>query len=511
MAEVPIDLTEGQRASADDRPDAARQYVNWLVDNNQTIRQRPGIVNTDLDPGTYNRTTGTLTGIMGSYVWASAFDAREYLVYVRQDRTIWAKDLITSVVTALSTADITTQLDGAAAVATFAEDTQRLVIAGGGQLQIWTGAGLSSRISAYVFGVNQPPQSATHVLSIANYLVANNATTPGLRGQIAWSNLGDSNHTAWNPLNFNTADADADPIVALGANLRQVFAFGTKTVQTFGIGSDPYVPFTSASAIVLGCAAPYSPIAIDGGHFALLDSSRRFVTTDGNSSQWLSKDIDKLLRDLSTVSDCFGFRLRIAFWDLLVWVFPTAQRAYACDIGSAVASSMSSAGSSGRWYQIRGWNGVDDFAAIRIGAYAYWATQGMHIVGDPLFENLWTLNANANSDTGPGTPIVSDIVTERLDNGLSGRKRTERVRFFLRRGATPQGTTAPTLDLMKRDDDGPWTSNTQLDLGVAGDYTSFKDWFPGGIYRRRQYRVRYSGGQTTSIRQMVEYLEPYGG
>jgi hypothetical protein len=497
--EVPISLTEGQQASAEDSPDAARLYVNWLVDTNQTIRQRPGIVNTDLDPGTYNRTTGTATGIIGEYIWTSAFDSREYLVYVRQDRTIWAKDLITNVVTALSSAVVTTQLDGAAGVATFAEDTQRLVIAGGGRLQIWTGVGLSSRIAAYVVGVNQPPQSATHVLSIANYLVANNATTPGLRGQIFWSNLGDGNHTVWNPLNFNTADADADPIVSLGANLRQVFAFGSKTVQTFGIGSDPFLPFTAASAIVLGCAAPYSPIAIDGGHFALLDSSRRFVTTDGSSNQWISKDIDKLLRDLSTVADCFGFRLRIAFWDLLMWVFPTAQRAYAYDLPRNV------------WYQIRGWNGVDDFAAIRIGAYAYWATQGMHIVGDPLYENLWTLNANANSDTGPGTPIVSDLVTERLDNGLSGRKRTERVRFFLRRGSTPQGTIAPTLDLMKRDDDGPWTSNTQLDLGNAGDYTSFKDWFPGGIYRRRQYRVRYSGGQTTSIRQMVEYLEPYGG
>jgi hypothetical protein len=496
--EVSISLIEGQRASADDRPDAARQYINWLPDTNQTIRQRPAIVNTDLDPGTYNRTSGTNAGIIGAYVWSSAFDAREYLVYVRQDRTIWAKDLVTNAVTALSSTDITTQLDGNAVVATFAEDTQRLVIAGGGQLQAWTGTGLSARLATYVFGINQPPQSATHVLKLANYLVANNATTPGQKGEILWSNLGDGNDALWNPLNFNTADADADPIVALGANLRQIYAFGTKTVQTFGIGSDPFVPFTASSAIVLGCAAPYSPIAIDGGQFALLDSSRRFVTTDGNSSQWLSKDVDKLTRDLSTVSDCFGFRLRIAFWDLLVWVFPTAARAYAYDLSRQI------------WVQLRGWNGVDDFAAIRINAYAYWATGGMHIVGDPLYENLWTLNASGNSDTGPNLPIVSDIVTERLDNGTSGRKRTERVRFFLRRGAA-SSAPAPTLDLMKRDDDGPWTSSTQLDLGIAGDYTSYKDWFPGGIYRRRQYRVRYSGGQTTSIRQMVEYLEPYGG
>lgn len=494
MAEIPIDLTEGQKSSADDSPDAARQHINWLVDNGNTLRQRPAIVNTDFAPGVYSRTTGS--GVIGAYVWKSAFDSREYLIYVRADRTIWSVDLLTTVETALSsTSDVTTQLDGTAR-ATFAEDTQRLVIAGGGQLQVWTGTGLTSRIASTTLGVNQPPLSATHVLSVANYIVANQAALPGTRNQIFWSNLGDGNHTVWNPLNFNTADADPDPIVALGQNLRQVFAFGTKTVQTFGLGADPRLPFAAASSLVLGCGAPYSPIAIDGGMFAILDDARRFVVTDGVTSQWISRDVDKLLRDLATVSDCWGFRLRIGFWDLLVWVLPSAQRCYAYDQGRKI------------WIQLRGWNNVDDFAALRIGAYAYWATGSMHMVGDPNAPNVWTLNQAATSDTGPGTAIVNTIVTERRDQGGAGRKRCQRVRFFLRRGVSTGA--ANLLDVAKRDDDGPWTGQQLLDLGIAGDYRSFVDWFPGGIYRRRQYRVKYSGGLTMALTKMVEFLEAYG-
>jgi len=496
MADVEISLVEGQKASADDSPDAARRYVNWLVDNISTVRPRPGITNTTFAPGVYTRTTGTNTGIIGQYIWRSAYDSREYLVYVRQDRTIWAIDLITTVTMALSDTTVATKLDGAS-IAIFTEDSQRLVIAGGGQLQIWTGTGLSSRIAGYSLGLNQPPQSATHVLSISNYLVANNAALPGTRNQIFWSDLGDGNHTVWEPLNFNTADADPDAIVALGQNLRQVFAFGTKTVQVFGIGSDPRLPFAAAASMVLGCGAPYSPIPIDGGGFALLDDNRRFVTTTGNASEWISKDVDKLIRDLSTVSDCIGFRCRIAFWDLLVWLFPTAQRGYAYDQARNT------------WHQVRGWNNVDDFASIRIGAYAFWPSGNLHLVGDPNFENIWTLDPAATSDTGPGTTIVSDIVTARLDQGMAGRKRCNRVRFFLRRGAS-SGAPA-SLDVSKKDDDGPWSAFQQLDLGIAGDYRSFVDWFPGGIYRRRQYRVRYSSGITTSIAKMVEDVEALGG
>ena len=494
MPEGIIPLQLGETVSSDSWGTTAPQAINWLVDSSGSVRLRPGITNTQLEPGAYFATSGF--PVIGMYVWRSVFDRREYLIYVRSDRTIWAKDLITNVVTEVSGAAADTKLDGASTQVVFAEDSQRLVMAGGGQLQIWTGTGTASRIAATVVGSNEPPQAATHVLSIANYLVANWTSLPSTETKIYWSNLGDSNHTTWNPLNFNTADADPDQIVALGANLREVFAFGTKTLQVFGIGADPTLPFTATAAMALGNGAPYSVIRRDSD-FALLDDARRFVVTDGRSHEPISDDIVKLIRDLDTVSDCFGFRLQQGYWDLLIWIFPTAQRGYAYDQRLK------------QWFQLRGWNGSDAFSGIRIGCFASWATGKLDIVGDPLYTNLWTLDPDTSSDVGPGLTLLADRITPRLDWDFKGRKRTERVRFYVKRG---QGvTTPPLLDVSKRDDDGPWSQSTLLDLGIAGDYTSYRDWFPGGIYRRRQYRVRYSSGVDMSIAQAVEYWEPYGG
>lgn len=497
MPETAIPFGASLKASADDRPDFARSATNWLSDLGDSSVLRPGIVNTQLDPGAYVATTGTNTGIIGAYVWKSIFNQREYLVYVRQDRKIYAKDLITNVTTALSSAATSTQLDGSATVAVFAEDSQRLVIAGGGQLQIWVGnvATLTARIAATTVGVNQPPLSATHVVGVANYLIANQAALPGTNTQILWSNLGDTNHVTWNPLNFNTADADPDPIVAVYASLREVFAFGTKTVQVFGIGADPLLPFAASASISVGCVAPYSPIRLDS-QFAWLDETRRFVIGDGRSSQEISHDIDNTLRGLTTVSDCRGFRLRLGYWDLLAWIFPTEGKAFVYDQGKQ------------KWISWRGWDGVDSYAALRIAVYAYWATGNLHIVGDPLFENLWTLSAAAGSDSAPGQPIVAECVTERIDWGTAKPKRCNKVRFFCKRGI---GVTAATsLDVAKSDDDGAWSGMATLSLGAAGDYQGFVDWRPGGIYRRRQYRIRYSGGDAAAITKAVEYWEELG-
>lgn len=498
MPEAVIPLQVGQKASSDDVTGAARLVVNWMVDSNGAVRPRPGISSATFDPSSYSNPASGV-GIIGCYVWKNVINQREYLVYVRSDRMIFAKDLVSLSLTALSSSsDVTTKLDGAATVATFAEDSQRLVIAGGGQLQVWTGSGLSSRIASTVVGVNQPPMSATHVVSLANYLIANQVALPGTNNQIIWSGLGDGNHTTWSPLNFNTADADPDPVVALSTNLREVVAFGTKTVQAFGIGSDPTLPFSATTSLTVGCGAPYSVIKFDG-QYAWLDETRRFVVSDVRSMQHISQDVDKLIRDLSTVSDCFGFRLRIAYWDSLVWVFPTAARAYVYDL------------SRKEWYQWRGWNGVDDYAAVRIGAYDYWRNGNLHFVGDPTYENIFTLDPAMMADYGPGLPLVNERVTERLDQGTGDRKRTKFVRFFLKRGTTGFGGTPAYLDVAKKDDDGAWSGQATLSLGVQGDYTSFVDWYPGGLYRRRQYRVRYSGSVDLSITRAVEFFETVGG
>lgn len=492
-------------SSAEDEPGKSRVITNWLPDLQGYNQVRPGITNTVFDPTNNAKTSGS--PITGMYVWTNPLDRQPYLLYVRADRYIFAKNLTTLVLTALSSSDVLTQLDGAAPHPTFAEDSVRILIAGGGQIQTWDGTigTLSSRLAAYVAGTNQPPLGATHVAKLTGFVVCNNVY-PGQLGNLLWSDYGDGSDATWPPLNFVVADARPDPVVAVWENLRELYAFGTQTVQVYGPSSvDPTIGtagyFAPTSTLDLGTIAPYSIIRLDQT-FAFLDYRRRFVQTDGRSFTPLSTPIDKALQDLSAVDDCWGFRCRIGFWDLLIWVFPSTTEAFYYELNQK------------KWGHVRGWNGVDDFALIRMGAYAYYPDGNTHFIGDNQYENIFTLDPSANNDVAldgtPTLPIVAERITPLLDWETTARKRCNSVRLFLRRGAT----SGAHVELMKSDDGGPWSTPYLMDLGSAGapgDYVNWADWYPGGIYRRRQYRIRYSNATDTAISAAEENYSVMAG
>ena len=486
-----IPIGSGLRVLAEDNTSGRALMVNWMVDADGAMVPRPGIVSTQLDPGEYAATSGTDTGIVGHAVWHNVTDGYDYVVYGRKDRTLWAKNLTSNVTTALSSSGTPDSLLGGGGRLVFTADSQRLVIACGGELLQWTGSGLASRIATYVGGTNQPPLAGTHVVSLGNYLVANSLDSAANKPKIFWSNLGDGNHTTWDPLNFNTADASVDSVVALAGTLTYVYAFKETVMQVFGLTSDPALPFQSSNSIRVGCGATYSPIATETDVY-WLDDQRRFVHSDGSTFELISADVDREIKALSTASDCWGFRIVLGAVDQLVWIFPTANVGYVYERNGK------------RWSTWQSWNGVDGLTGPRIGAYAFYPAQGWHIVADSKYENLWTLDSATHEDSAYSAPLVCDRVTQRMDWGTDARKRCNHVRLFLRRGTTATGSTTSKVEVAKRDDEGEWSSFTQLDLGNEGDYRNWIDWYPGGVYRRRQYRFRYSGTADVSISAAVE-------
>lgn len=492
-ARVPI--ADGQVASAEDQPAYARLVTNFLSDDLGFQRLRPAVVNNVFDPASNANTSGSATNIIGSYVWTNPVDRYDYLIYVRADRKIFAKNLVTLLLTPLSDATTATKLEGSSSHPTFAEDSGRIMIAGGGQIQTWTGVlgTLSSRLAAFVIGVNEPPRVCTFLVKLANYVIANNQY-PGSLNQFIWSALGDGVDGTWPPLNFNTADARPDPVLAVYENLRELYLFGSSTVQVYGITADADLPFQASAAVGIGTIAPYSIIRLDA-EFAMLDNQRRFVITNGRSFDVISEDIDKTVRDLATVTDCHGYRVQIGFWDLLLWVFPTVGTAFYYEKNQK------------KWGSWRGWNGIDDWAALRLGCYVYWPAGNLHLIGDTQYENVFTFDAATRTDVGATgsltLPVVAERTTGRLDYDTTKRKRCNSVRICLRRGSA-LGTSS-FVELSKSDDGGPWSAPCTIDLAtVEGDAVNWRTWYPGGVYRRRQYKIRYSGAADLVVSELEE-------
>lgn len=488
MPEYKLPITQGKTDSLEDWGTTNSCFKNWIVDDQGAVHPRPAVVALS---GMAVSSSGQ--PVIGAYVWRSPVDLQTYVVYVCADRTIKALNIVTLSVSALSRGGFPdTYLDGTGTRAVFTEDTLSLIIAGGGQLQKWTGTGYTQRLDppfSWTSTTNQPPTAATHVAFLANYLVANDSISPNY-GQFRWSNLGDGAHNVWNPLNFNTADASPDRVTGIYSSLQELYVFGERSLQVYGISTDQYLPFATAAALAVGCVAPYSPIQLED-KFAWLDDRRRFVISDGRSFDVISVPIERTLRDLDAVSDCWGFRLLTSFYDVLVWMFPTSDLCVAYDMKKQTW---------GTWETL---TPLGTSTAPRIGSVAFWPPANATYIGDPDAENIFRFDASASTDVG-GTAIPCDMILNRNDLGTANLKHTQRITAYVKRG---QGWDGGQLEVAVRDDDIGWRQFSELSLGTPGDYMSSVTWYPGGVYRRRQYRVRYSGSAEMAISGITETFD----
>ncbi len=470
---VVIPLDAGLALGSDDMSGGTQVLTNWLVDSAGVNRVRPGLESLGL--------TGLpALPIIGMHPLGDS------LFLATSDRRLWRHRRGSTAVFPLSDlSDPTTLLDGSER-AVFTSDSLRLVVAGGGFLQKWEGGPLSARLVTVIDDVHLNPKS-THVVYLGNYLVANDISTPN---QILWSDLGDGLHGSWFALNFNTADADPDPVVAVYATLREIFAFGRRTLQIFGISSDPFTPFAATEAVRLGLSAPYSVVPFEQGFGFLEDINevRRIVASNGRTWKTVSDEISSDLDDMERVDDCWGVRFGIGTWSLAGWVFPSAGRFYVHD-GTRWSTFAAFDTATGR------------YVPLDVNTAIPWPEEHLVIFGTGAGQ---VLRLGRRTRTDVGENIVATRSTGAYDWGTIKRKRCLAWRALLKRGTAALGTREALLEVRKRDDGGPWSGWYQLPCGFEDDKRTHVLQHPGGVYRRRNYELRYSGTADMSLVRFEE-------
>ena len=116
--------------------------------------------------------------------------------------------------------------------------------------------------------------------------------------------------------------------MAIAENTAELALFGETTLEVHGISTDPLIPFQRINTLNVGCLAPYSVVRFDSFYF-WLDDKRRIVKSDGRSFDDIGQAIQRDLRDLSTLSDAFGYREDTDRNRCIVFVFPSAGRPWA--------------------------------------------------------------------------------------------------------------------------------------------------------------------------------------
>lgn len=477
MPQERIPFVPNQESGAETLAGASPEAHNVVIDRRGAVRRRPGIA-TDTTLAT---TTIDANGIDGLHATAGG----KLLAVSAASRTLY--EVGPNAAVNLSNTSGASLAGGARPV--FAETEGLVAIASGNAPHRLV---LDSGDMAALGG---SPPDCTHIVANAGRLLVNQPVGD-FPGRISYSSTAfgstTTGHEEWSlgtgTAGFFTAEARPDRVLALHESTNELFAFGASTLQVFAPDAQSvYAPLPTKE---YGCMAAYSVVKRDQA-FAWLDDRRRFVLSDGRSFEVLSSPIQQTLDDMSTVSDCFGYRVHHGPVDCLVWTFPTDGRTFAYQFEAG-------------WSQWSGWdNATGNFKPFTVTAHHQRADTGLNLVGTSA-GRVAALKASAQDDLGD--PIVARVDTGFLDRGTDRRKQCVSLRLVLER-TEPSGSDEPVVHVSWRDDLGPWGAPRAVSLGSSGYRVVVGQLRSLGVYRRRQWRFTFSGSETLVLASATEEFE----
>lgn len=474
MPQKPIPFGSIQQSGLEELGGASPAAMNVIVDGNGTVRRRPAI-EAYLDTSTID--SDGLSGVHathGGVLYAVGEGSPRAIYRITADGFDQVSDA----------ADANTFLGGTRRP-TFAETEMLLVIADGSDPRKLELADDSVSL------LGGSPARGTHVIPNASRLLLNDLVVD--RTKVNYSDIAQgtttfANHEVWGGTGtsgFFTAEARVDPVQAIGENTGEVWVWGTTNVELHV--PDPSLVYARAAVREYGMSAPYSAINVDQA-FGWLDHRRRFVVSDGRDYQVISGDIQQDLDDMAVVSDCFGMRVHEGPADCLVWVFPTDGRTYAYQMG-------------GGWSQWMGWDSTTNgWKRWPVNCHFHRPDTDVNVVGTTA-GRVGQLSMGVTDDLGD--LLVSRVDTGFLDRGTDRRKHCKAVRLVIRRG-TVSGTTQPVAHLRYRDEPGTWSPPIEVGLGVGGDTNPVVVLRSLGVYRRRQWRLEFSGTEDWALAGVTE-------
>lgn len=317
------------------------------------------------------------------------------------------------------------------------------------------------------------PPDASSVAALASRIVTDDLTDTDTTGHVRFSGVGNDGNEEWDPLNFTSAEARPDPVVAIRENGNELFAFGTTSTQVYQ--SDPLSIFAPGRAMNYGCAAPHSVIS-SGDTLYWFSEQREFMQSEGRAAEAMSDPIAATLDAITNVSDCFGLRWNADQFDVLAWVFLSDGRTFAAQKG-------------GGWAQWHGWDDDNGHTLLPIRSHYYWPEQNLHLVG-LANGKIAKLDSAAPDDLG--AIIKAEVLTGFINRDTDATKVCEVLRLTFKRGL---GTAPvePHVMLSWRDDLGAFKDPIRVGLGFAGDPMFTVELRTLGAYRARQWKVEFTG------------------
>ena len=207
--------------------------------------------------------------------------------------------------------------------------------------------------------------------------------------QIFW--VMDSTSTTIDPLYFASADGSPDNLVTLIVDHREIWLFGTNSVEVWYDAGLPDFPMARIQGAFneIGCLAAYSVAKLDNGLFWLGTDQRGngiVYRSKGYSGERISTHaVEWQIQQYSNLSDAVGYTYQQDGHSFYVLNFPTANTTWVYDVAT------------GAWHERAGWEN-DAFTRTRGNCQLNFNNE--IIIGDYRAGELYAYDPTVYSEAG---------------------------------------------------------------------------------------------------------------
>lgn len=318
--------------------------------------------------------------------------------------------------------------------------------------------------------------SAGTMTYLGGYTIVNENNT----GKFYISDL--NNATAWNALQFATAESSPDVLKRVIRAVGQLWLLGDKTSEIWTNTGDSTFTFQriSGTEMNVGILAPYSALEFASSLFWVSNSAEGqgvVVRATSYTPQRISTEpIEKIISEASNPEDIYS------------WGYQQDGHDFYCLSGGGLGTTLVYDLATGMWHE-RAFLNIQGEFEEHLGSSCMFAF-GNHIVGDRRNGNLYKLLQDVYDDNG------NSIARERTFTHLSSEQKMVRYNKLTLGFETGVGLqfgqgSDPQVSLqLSRDGARTWSDSQYASIGEVGKYQMDVVFRRLGIAKQMTFRIR---------------------
>lgn len=297
-------------------------------------------------------------------------------------------------------------------------------------------------------------------------------------GRAYWCETPNSG-TAWNGLDFATAEGNPDNAVGILSDHREVWIPGTETTEIFVNTGDADALFQrSGNAYIQQGAASAATMCAMNNTVYWLGSGKDgqgivFRAEGYNPVRCSDHSLEEAIRGYSTISDAYAFTFQVAGHSFYALSFPTADATWLYDAATD------------KWYEWA-WRdpALNELHRHRAACCIFF--NGEHLVGDWETGEIYALDLDTYTDNGD--PIMRLRRTQTARS--AGRLFFGALTVDMEAGVANADCADPQVMLRYSNDDGhSWSNIKQKSIGAVGEYGKRVKFGPTGSSKPGRGRV----------------------